>query len=201
MSEEKCSRSSATRKAESYSWCFRSSHRSIYHQIQDALEQHLHRKAHVAVLAMYWQGLDLQYFLLRDYLEHHHASLVIWNLPFPSSRTIEPHIEAFHWFRYGESQPQSATYPSITAQLCMAISSWALQGKRWTVCVPICLPLPNSTPPILESKGATTVLHSLQILHQRSMPLSIRRTALSYSTLGLSWTHMSSILRIKSLNC
>ncbi len=80
-------------------------------QIQDALEQHLHRKAHVAMLAMYWQGLDLQYFLLRDYLEHHHASLVIWNLPFPSSRTIEPHIEAFRWVRYGESSAAIGNLP------------------------------------------------------------------------------------------
>lgn len=48
-------------------------------QIRDALEQHLHRRAHVAMLAMYWQGLDLQYFLLRNYLEHHHPLLVIWN--------------------------------------------------------------------------------------------------------------------------
>ncbi len=73
-------------------------------QVREALTAHLHRDrpANVVLLAMNWQGLDLQYFMLRDYLATHHAPFVIWNLPFPGTRTIEPHVEAFRWVRYGE---------------------------------------------------------------------------------------------------
>ena len=70
--------------------------------IEAALSQHLHRPAKVAVLAMNWQGLDLQYFMLRDYLDHHHTSLVLWNPPLPETKFSEPHIESFRWMRYGE---------------------------------------------------------------------------------------------------
>jgi hypothetical protein len=70
--------------------------------VEDALSAHIGRRAHVDILALNWQGLDLQYFLLRDYLDKHHPSLLIWNLPVPGSRNLEPHIEAFHWIRFGE---------------------------------------------------------------------------------------------------
>lgn len=62
----------------------------------------LGRPARISVLALNWQGLDLQYFLLRDYLSRHKTSLVVWNLPAPGSRLYEPHIEAYYWVRYGE---------------------------------------------------------------------------------------------------
>ena len=70
--------------------------------LEQALSAHLGRPAHVEVLALNWQGLDLQYFLLRDYLANHKAGLIVWNLPVPGSRNLEPHIEAFHWVRFGE---------------------------------------------------------------------------------------------------
>jgi len=70
--------------------------------VERALSAHLDRPAHVATLALNWQGLDLQYFLLRDYLNTHHAALIVWNLPVPGSRHVEPHVEAFRWIRFGE---------------------------------------------------------------------------------------------------
>ena len=70
--------------------------------VEQALSAHLGRPAHVDILALNWQGLDLQYFLLRDYLNNHHPALIVWNLPVPGSRNLEPHIEAFHWVRFGE---------------------------------------------------------------------------------------------------
>ena len=69
---------------------------------EHALSAHLGRPAHVEMLALNWQGLDLQYFLLRDYLNTHHAGLIVWNLPVPGSRSVEPHVEAFRWVRFGE---------------------------------------------------------------------------------------------------
>src|ERR1039458_8167546 len=70
--------------------------------VEQALSAHLGRPAHIEMLALNWQGLDLQYFLLRDYLNTHHADLIVWNLPVPGSRHVEPHVEAFRWMRFGE---------------------------------------------------------------------------------------------------
>jgi hypothetical protein len=71
--------------------------------VQAALSQHLHRPASVQVLAMNWPGLDVQYFMLRDYLNTHRARLVVWNLPEPHARAYDyPHIQAYRWLRYGE---------------------------------------------------------------------------------------------------
>ncbi|MFY9853406.1 MAG: hypothetical protein WAK26_05960 [Terracidiphilus sp.] len=70
--------------------------------IESAMSAHLGRPAHIEMLALNWQGLDLQYFLLRDYLSSHHVKLIVWNLPVPGSRSIEPHVEAFRWVRFGE---------------------------------------------------------------------------------------------------
>jgi hypothetical protein len=53
-------------------------------------------------LALNWQGLDLQYVLLRDFLEHRGARLVIWNMPMADATSDRPHVQAFRWFRYGE---------------------------------------------------------------------------------------------------
>jgi hypothetical protein len=81
--------------------------------LEKALTAHLGRPAHVVVLAMNWQGVDMQYFLLRDYLTHHHATLVIWNLPEPGARHLEPHVEAFRWLRFGEYQDALEGLPVI----------------------------------------------------------------------------------------
>jgi hypothetical protein len=71
--------------------------------VQAALSQHLHRDASVQILAMNWPGLDVEYFMLRDYLNAHEARLLVWNLPEPHSRAYDyPHIQAYRWIRYGE---------------------------------------------------------------------------------------------------
>jgi hypothetical protein len=79
--------------------------------VEQALSAHLHRPAHVETLALNWQGLDMQYFMLRDYLNTHRAGLIIWNLPVPGSRNLEPHVEAFHWVRFGEYSDALAGLP------------------------------------------------------------------------------------------
>jgi len=68
-----------------------------------ALSEHLHRDVSVQVLAVNWPGLDVQYFMLRDYLNAHKAHLLVWNLPEPHSRAYEyPQIQAYRWMRFGE---------------------------------------------------------------------------------------------------
>jgi hypothetical protein len=71
--------------------------------VQTALGGHLHRAAHVQVLAMNWPGLDAQYFMLRDYLNTHSARLLVWNLPEAHARAYDyPQIQAYRWLRFGE---------------------------------------------------------------------------------------------------
>src|SRR6516162_3063356 len=47
--------------------------------LETALSAHLGRPARIKILALNWQGLDEQYFLLRDYLSDHKAKLILWN--------------------------------------------------------------------------------------------------------------------------
>jgi len=79
--------------------------------MEQALAAHLKRPARVRILAMNWQGIDFQYFLLADYLGHHRVGLILWNAPVPGSRNLEPHVEAFRWVRYGESSALLAGLP------------------------------------------------------------------------------------------
>jgi hypothetical protein len=79
--------------------------------VEQALSTHLGHPAHVAILALNWQGLDLQYFMLRDYLNTHQPGIIVWNLPVPGSRNLEPHVEAFRWVRYGEYSDARAGLP------------------------------------------------------------------------------------------
>jgi hypothetical protein len=79
--------------------------------IEQALSAHLGRPAHVAVLSMVWAGADLQYFLLRDYLDRHHPRLIVWNAPGPTSSSNEPHVQAYRWMRYGEDKEAYAGLP------------------------------------------------------------------------------------------
>jgi hypothetical protein len=71
-------------------------------RIESALSAHLGRPAHVALLAMSWPGVDSQYYMLRDYLEHHHATLIVWNQPQANAFNNEPHVQSYHWVRYGQ---------------------------------------------------------------------------------------------------
>ena len=71
--------------------------------VQEALAAHLHRAANVQILAMNWPGLDVQYFMLRDYLNTHSAAMLVWNLPEPRARAYDyPHVQAYRWLRFGE---------------------------------------------------------------------------------------------------
>lgn len=78
---------------------------------EQGLTAHLGRPTHVETLALNWQGMDMQYFLLRDYLQTHHPSFIIWNLPVPGSRAIVPHVQAFRFMRFGEYSEALAGLP------------------------------------------------------------------------------------------
>lgn len=70
--------------------------------VEKSLSAHLGRPAHVRMLAMYWPGMDYQYFMLRDYFKRHKATLIVFNLPQQNGFTNEPHVQAYRWVRFGE---------------------------------------------------------------------------------------------------
>ncbi|MGD0547519.1 MAG: hypothetical protein ABR991_06775 [Terracidiphilus sp.] len=71
--------------------------------VRNALVEHLHRGVSVQLLAINWPGLDVQYFMLRDYFNAHNARLLVWNLPEPHARAYDyPHVQSYRWLRFGE---------------------------------------------------------------------------------------------------
>ncbi|MEG9434851.1 hypothetical protein JAO29_01490 [Edaphobacter sp. HDX4] len=78
--------------------------------IRQQLSATLGRPARVARLSLKWQGLDMQYMLMRDFLEHRKARLVIMDMPTLALIGDSPHIQAYRWMRWGE-------FPRSTAGL------------------------------------------------------------------------------------
>lgn len=70
--------------------------------VQRELSKRLGREARVILLGANWQGLDLQYVLLRDLLEHRRVRMVVMSMPIPTYTSDRPHVQAFRWLRYGE---------------------------------------------------------------------------------------------------
>jgi|UPI00047BBBFD hypothetical protein len=78
--------------------------------IQQQLSSRLGRPVKIARLSLKWQGLDMQYMLMRDFLEHRKARLVIMDMPTLALIGDSPHIQAYRWMRWGE-------FPRSTADL------------------------------------------------------------------------------------
>jgi hypothetical protein len=78
--------------------------------LEHQLSQQLGRPGKVRRLALKWQGLDMQYMLMKDFLEHHKTGIVIMNMPTGALLGDAPHIQAYRWMRWGE-------FPASTAGL------------------------------------------------------------------------------------
>jgi hypothetical protein len=70
--------------------------------IEQQLSAKLGRPARVRYLALKWQGLDMQYMLMHDFLEHRKVSLIVMNMPSLALSGDSPHIQAYRWMRWGE---------------------------------------------------------------------------------------------------
>ncbi|QNI36585.1 hypothetical protein [Edaphobacter albus] len=78
--------------------------------LQQQLSEKLGRPARISHLSLKWQGLDMQYMLMRDFLEHRKAGMVIMDMPTLALIGDSPHIQAYRWMRWGE-------FPTSTADL------------------------------------------------------------------------------------
>jgi hypothetical protein len=79
--------------------------------VQQQLSAELGRPAKVRYLALKWQGMDMQYMLLNDFLQHRRARLVIMNMPSLALNGDSPHIQAYRWMRWGEFPVSTAKLP------------------------------------------------------------------------------------------
>ncbi|RZU42462.1 hypothetical protein [Edaphobacter modestus] len=86
--------------------------------VQQQLSASLGRPAKVARLSLKWQGLDMQYMLMRDFLEHRKANLVIMDMPTLALIGDAPHIQAYRWMRWGEF-PESTSGLSFRQRMAI----------------------------------------------------------------------------------
>lgn len=80
--------------------------------VQRELSRALGRQATVAVLGANWQGLDLEYVLLRDLLDHRKARMVVMSMPIPEFTSDRPHVQAFRWLRFGDFPDALSSLPA-----------------------------------------------------------------------------------------
>lgn len=81
--------------------------------MEQSLGKQLGRPVEVVSLSMSWAGADAQYFMLRDYLDHHHPRLIVWDAPGRVSSSGEAHIQAQRWMRFGEFTDTFTDLPAL----------------------------------------------------------------------------------------
>lgn len=81
---------------------------------QRELSRRLGREARVVVLSTNWQGMDLQYVLLRDLIDHRKARMVVMAMPIPEFTSDRPHVQAFRWLRYGDFPDSLSGLPKLS---------------------------------------------------------------------------------------
>jgi hypothetical protein len=70
--------------------------------VQAQLSKLLQRPATVRYVALKWQGLDMQYMLMRDLLERRKVRMVVMAMPNRTLGGDSPHIQAYRWMRWGD---------------------------------------------------------------------------------------------------
>ena len=71
-------------------------------EVEKALAAHEGRPVKVLTLSFNWQGLDVQYFLLRDFLAGHSLRMAVWTMPLRQNTSDQPHVEAYRWYGFGD---------------------------------------------------------------------------------------------------
>jgi hypothetical protein len=70
--------------------------------VRQELSEALGRPANVLVSGVTWQGHDMQYFVLRDLLEHRKVKMLVISTPARTHTLNMPHVQVYRIFRYGD---------------------------------------------------------------------------------------------------
>jgi hypothetical protein len=71
-------------------------------EVEKALAAREGHPVKVLTLSFNWQGLDVQYFLLRDFLAGHNLRMAVWTMPLRQNTSDQPHVEAYRWYGFGD---------------------------------------------------------------------------------------------------
>lgn len=83
--------------------------------VRQALTQ-LGREANTPVCGFSWQGYDLQYYVLRDLLEHRKVKMLVLAMPTERENSSKPHVQLYRVVRYGDF-PHTTDGLSLTSKL------------------------------------------------------------------------------------
>ena len=70
--------------------------------VQRELSRALGRSASVVLLPQSWQGPDMNYFVVRDLLEHRRVKMLVLGAPAWLQHSSQPHVQLFRVIRYGD---------------------------------------------------------------------------------------------------
>jgi hypothetical protein len=70
--------------------------------VRQELSRALGRPANVLLSGLTWQGHDMQYFVLRDLLEHRKVRMLVISMPARTHTQNMPHVQIFRLLRYGD---------------------------------------------------------------------------------------------------
>jgi hypothetical protein len=101
---------------------------------QRELSRVLGRPAQVMILAAYWQGMDLQYTMLRDLLEHRKVRMLVMSMPIPEFTSDRPHVEAYRWLRYGD-EPDALAGLSLRSKATLYADFVLGAPRQWLTLV------------------------------------------------------------------
>ena len=70
--------------------------------IRQQLSTSLGRPVNVLLSGLTWQGHDMQYFVLRDLLEHRKVKMLVISMPARTHTQDTPHVQIFRLLRFGD---------------------------------------------------------------------------------------------------
>jgi hypothetical protein len=70
--------------------------------VHEQLGESLGREAKTLVCGFSWQGYDLQYYVLRDFLTRRKVKMLVLAMPTPQQNSDRPHVQLYRVVRYGD---------------------------------------------------------------------------------------------------
>lgn len=148
---------------------------------QIALSHALGRKANVILLAAYWQGMDLQYFLLRDLLEHRRVRMVVMSMPIPQFTSGRPHVQAYRWLRFGEDTDAIQGLPWLSRMTLYADAVLGAPRQFLSLLRPTWVDPRRTVSPSLGSEYDRAGYYGVPFVPDRLSPPHLAPEAMIYS--------------------
>jgi hypothetical protein len=148
--------------------------------VQRELSKQLGREARVVSLPVKWQGMDLQYVLLRDLLEHRHPKMVVMAMPIPTYTSDRPHVLAYRWLRYGEF-PEVVEGLPLRSRVTLYADFVLGAPRQWlTLIRPNRVDPAKAVSPLLGSVYSRTGYYGAPFVEEPTIPPAIPTASMIY---------------------